>query len=55
MHNLFDMSTIKACSVQLYSKLFEVNRSFVIGFKENGVKIVINSVSSTYQSKLEYS
>lgn len=39
----------------LYPVLFEVNRSFVIGFQGSGVKILINGVSSTYQSKVDYS
>lgn len=55
MSNLFGMSTIKASSWKLYPVLFEVNRSFVIGFKGGEVKILINSVSSNYQSKTEYS
>lgn len=55
MSNLFGMSTIKASSWKLYPVLFEVNRSFVIGFKGSEVKILINSVSSNYQSKTEYS
>lgn len=53
--NLFDMSAMKTCSLKLYPVVFEVNRSFVIGFKRSGVKILINAVSSTYQSKVDYS
>lgn len=53
--NLFEMSTAKACFLKLYPVLFEVNQSFVIGFKGSGIKILINSVSSTYQSKVDCS